>query len=134
MYKEFIEEAILILKEMDIVKGILLKGKFIEKCVIKLIKTKLGNHIVCIRHPNNNFYYSNGPSIYKIKDLLHTGDFKSEYGMGIFFKIRKWYTGFTYKVIECIKNTLTSACQTISLHLGENSTKGKTGICKRSIY
>lgn len=120
-HPNFIEESILILQKTNLVKGIILKRDRIGKCIKRYIKTSIGDHILCILiKPPLNFYYVNGPSIYKIDHLLQTGYFESELAMSFKFKQKKWYTGFTYKGINCSKtNPYTTKCQGVAYHMGK---------------
>lgn len=137
IYPNFIEEAVLVLNKLKSVKGIILRKDRLGKVKILNVTSKLGNHIVCIlTNPPLNYYYTNGPAIYKVRSLLSVKYFKSEYLMANSFRIRKWYTAFTYRGISCSKRYLfTTQCQGLSTHLGYKSTQGgKHNICITSLY
>lgn len=137
IYSNFVEESILILKSSELVKGITLKRDNPGYVRTLNVKTYLGNHILCIiEKPWANYYFSNGPSIYSIKHLLKTDNYISEEYMGKLFKKLKWYTGFTYKALQCkTKNNFSSECQGVSIHLGIGySTQQKNNICRNYMY
>lgn len=101
------------------------------------IKSKLGNHTVCILvKPPFNFYYTNGPAVYKIESLLKIKNFKSESFMAYSFKIRKWYTAFTYRGLSCSKiHNFSTECQGLCNQLSLKSThRGKRNICIKDLY
>lgn len=138
-YPNFIEESILVLNSTNEVKGIILKRDGVGKIYKKEILTYLGKHVVCILiKPPQNYFYTNGPSIYKVKYLLQAGVFLSEYLMANKFQRLTWYTGFTYKGIHCnTTNIYTTNCQGVSYHFGKeystlNMTKRK--VCRVALY
>lgn len=132
----YIEEAIEVLTKTDIVKGITLRKDAIGDTLNKTIITRFGNITLCIM-AFTSYYYSNGPAVYRVKELKLAGSFSSEVKMARLFRKRKWYTGFTYKGIKCINNDIYNTnCQGLSYHMGYNiSTQPhKRKVCKVSLY
>lgn len=142
IYPNYIEEATLLLKKINELKGILFKEYPTTATKTLNITTSLGQHILkVILKPPHDYFFTNGPAIYRVSDLLKTGNYISENNIAKYFKANRWYTGFTYKRLSCketiiIKDEIySSTCQGVSYHFDSSSTRySNRKVCKISLY
>lgn len=138
-YKNFIEEGLAILDISSSVYGITFKADISSVIKIIRIKSYLGYHILCIAiKPNNDYYFVNGPTLYKTKYLKLLKDYINEHETALSLKNHSIYYGYTYKNLSCLGNYFSIKCQSVSIHLDINKTystnKRKLNQCNIFLY
>lgn len=123
IYRNFIEEGLAILDITSSVYGITFKPDISSEIKIIRIKSYLGYHILCIAiKPNNDYYFVNGPTLYKTKYLKLLKDYINEHSTALSIKNHSIYYGYTYKNLTCLNNFFSIKCQSVSVHLDRNKT------------
>lgn len=137
IYKNYIEEAVLVMNSLKNIYGITFKPDIPGDIIVKKVNTALGEHILCILYrPKADYYYVNGPTIYITKYLKLLKNYINEHSTALFFKKLNIYNAYTYKNISCNSNKFSIVCQSASLHLDYDRkfSTNKNNRCKNYMY
>lgn len=132
LHPSFIMESIELLDKVKVIYGIILRElRDIEVSYSLSINTIMGRHtLYVLRIPKNRNTFTNGPCIYRTKELKRLKYYVNEYLTSQYFKGINYILGFTYKGLYGGENS--TNIQYVMKHIGKNSTKH--GLCNIWLY